>query len=126
MSIVSADIYAYRVRKDCIVRMKFSEKKMVAVPITRTMYKEICEYDPSLKNAAASRAFAQNYHVFLQIPFLDRENLKIIWNEMKLYRYIVLADKNELVRNKNKIGAFTTLFGMNISYAVGKLYLRLR
>lgn len=126
MVLVEADIYAYRIRKNSIVRMKFSEKKMVVVPITKTMFKEICDYDHSLMKPAASRAFAQNYHVFLQVPFLDRKNLKIIWAEMKRYRGIVICDNNFEMRKKNKVAAYVTYLGMNISYIVGKLYLKVR
>ena len=126
MSIVDAKIYAYRVRKDSIVRMKFSEKKMVVIPITQIMYKDICNYDKHLKNAAASRAFAQNYHVFLQVPYDDKNSLKLIWNEMIKYRQIVVKDKSKLIRKKNKIGAIMTFLGLNISYFVGSMYLRLR
>lgn len=126
LSIVNAKVYAYRVRRDSIVRMAFSEKKMVVIPITQTMFKELCEYDSKFTNAAASRAFAQNYHVFLQVPFRDKRDLKLIWNEMLKYRGYVIKDKNKLVRKKNKIGALTTYLGLNAAYWLGRLYLRLR
>lgn len=126
MSIVDADIYAYRVRKDSIVRMTFSEKKMVVIPITKTMFKEICAYDVKFTYAAASRAFAQNYHVFLQVPFEDKRDLKLIWNEMVKYRRYVVKDRNKMIRRKNKIGALTTYLGMNAAYYFGRMYLRLR
>ena len=126
MSIIDADIYAYRVRKDSIVRMKFSEKKMVVIPITKTMFSEICQYDDKFTYPAASRAFAQNYHVFLQVPFSDKKNMELIWNEMVKYRRFVLKDKNKQIRKKNKVGALTTYLGMNMAYFFGRLYLRLR
>ena len=126
MSIVDADIYGYRVRKDSIVRMKFSDKKMVVIPITRRMFEDLCKYNSDFTYAAASRAFAQNYHVFLQVPFDDKTDLKLIWNEIVKYRSYVIKDRNKLVRRKNKVGAFTTYLGMNISYLLGRLYLRLR
>ncbi len=126
LSIIHSKLYAYRVRKDSIVRMNFSEKKMVVIPITKTMFQEISNYDSNLTFAAASRAFAQNYHVFLQAPYSDKKDLCLIWNEMKKYRSYVIKDQNKLVRKKNKVGAFTICFGMTLSYLIGRLYLRLR
>ncbi len=126
IALVKTSIYAYRVRDDGIVKSQFSEKKMVVVPITQNLYREVCEFDEELKYAAASRAFAQNYHVFLQIPSNDKSNLKKVWNEMIIYRNMVIKDKNKNIRRKNKIGAISSIFGLNVAYWAGKLYLRIR
>lgn len=126
ITVIDAPLYAYRVRSDSIVRMKFSESKMIVIPVTQKLYKDIMSYDKSLYAAVCSRAFAQNYHVFLQIPFDDRIHLDQVWNEMKKYYKVVLHDNNSLVRWKNRIGAMTIVFGKPFAYYAGRLYLRIR
>ena len=126
MTLVKADIYAYRVRKDSILRMKFDERKMVVVPIAQNMFAEVCKAYPELEAAAASRAFAQCYHVLLQVPREDKKHLQEIWYELKKYRIKVITDRNPLVRKKDKVGAWISLFGMNISYLAGRTYLKAR
>lgn len=122
MCFVDAKIYAYRVRSNSIVRQTFTKDKLVAIPITRQLYKDICEYDPSLMFAAASRAFAQNFHVFLQVPKSDKESMKALWDELLKYRKIVASDKSNKIRKKNKLGAYTTYLGMGPSYLLGNRF----
>ena len=126
ISVINAPIYAYRQRSDSIIRMKNYHTKMVVVSVTEQLYRDIMSFDENLYNAVCSRIFAQYYHVFLQIPFSDIDNINIIWKEMKKYHKAVLKDKNHYVRKKNKIGAFLVLFGKIPSYYFGRLYLRIR
>lgn len=123
MSLLSADIYGYRVRVNSIVRQKFSDRKKIAIKITRDLYKEICEYDIRLKKAVASRAFAQNFHVYLQIPFEDVETRREFWNEIKKYRWKVITDTCGLVRKKNRMGALVSLLGSSIAYKIGQVFI---
>lgn len=122
MCLVDAKIYAYRVRQNSIVRKKFSQDKMVAIPITRRMYHDLVAYDSSLRPAAASRAFAQNFHVFLQVPEEDKDSMKKLWHEVIKYRRLVAADRDKRVRKKNKIGAFVTYLGMMPAYEIGNRF----
>lgn len=122
MCLVDSKIYAYRVRSNSIVREKFSQDKMVAIPITRKMFHDICEYDTALKPAAASRAFAQNFHVFLQVPEDDKESMRKLWHEVIKYRKLVVMDHDKRVRKKNKIGAYVTYLGMRPAYAIGNRF----
>ena len=126
MTIVDGNIYAYRVRHDSIVRMKFTEKKMIAIDITQSLYTDICKFKPELEIAAANRCFAQNFHIFLQVPSRDIENLSKLWIEVKKYRLMVIKDTNPMVRRKNRLGAIISLLGMNVAYRIGRLYLQLR
>ncbi|MBE5851204.1 MAG: glycosyltransferase family 2 protein [Lachnospiraceae bacterium] len=126
IALVDASIYAYRVREDGIVKSKFSEAKLVVIPITRNMFEEVSRYSSSLVQAAASRAFAQNFHVFLQIPSDDKKNLNEVYKELKKYRSLVLKDQNKHIRKKNKLGAFFSYFGMRSAYVLGRLYLYFR
>ena len=120
IAIVDSDVYAYRVRNDSILRKPFNNEKMIIIDITRSLYKDICFYDLKLQNAAASRAFAANYNVFLQVPKEDRESMQKLWNEIKKYRKYVLTDVNINMRIKNRIGVLITYFGMNIAWILGR------
>ncbi|MGG7201271.1 glycosyltransferase family 2 protein [Clostridium butyricum] len=123
MVLLSADIYGYRVRENSIVRQKFSDRKKIALKITCDLYKEICEYDIRLKKAVASRAFAQNFHVYLQIPFEDVKTRREFWNEIKKYRLKVLTDTCGLVRKKNRTGALVSLLGPSAAYKIGQIFI---
>ena len=120
MSIVTSNIYAYRLRDDGIVRMKFNESKMVAIPIGTNLIKEIEEYNPKLKKAAVARAFSLFFQVFLQVPEDDIKNKQLLWNEIKKYRFSVLLNMTYNLRIKNRIAAFISLFGMKTTYIICK------
>lgn len=117
---LDSKLYAYRVRKDSIVRQSFSEKKMISIEITRTLYKDICVYDDSLRKAAASRCFAANFHVFLQVPADNKEHQRKLWEEIKKYRADVLTDIDRRVRSKNRMGAMLAYLGMGLTYKIGR------
>ena len=70
-TIVYGKEYAYRLRANSIVRMNFSEKKMVCIPVSQRMYKDIVDYNSVLKNAVSSRLFSFNFQIFLQVPSKD-------------------------------------------------------
>jgi len=117
---VKGGTYAYRIRSNSIVRMKFSEKKMVAIPIGDELYFNIACYNKDLQKAAASRALALNYQVFLQVPVTDRKAQEQLWKEIKKYRKEVLLDAHRYVRLKNRIAAMVSYLGMKISHRLGR------
>lgn len=118
--LIDADLYAYRVRQDSIVRMSFSEEKMIAISISKNLLEDICNYNLSLRRAAISRAFALNYQVFLQVPLKKREYLDMLWKEIIKYRKSVLTNISQKMRNKNRFAAFISLFGKRISHYIGR------
>ena len=120
IAIVDASIYAYRIRQDSIVRMKFSDKKMIAITIGDELFENISLYDTSLKKAAASRAFALNFQVFLQVPPNERENLKKLWGEIIKYRKFIIIDFDSYVRPKNKFAAIISFLGMRTAHKIGR------
>lgn len=122
VALVNARIYAYRVRPDSIVRMKFTQKKLICMKIGEQMIEDIVNYDPSLKAAAYARAFALNYQVFIQIPPSERESLKVVWNSLLRYRSVVAKDKAPELRTKNCVGALCTYLGMHAAHELGRLY----
>lgn len=126
IALIKEDLYAYRVRENSIITDRFSQNKMVVKDITNNLYEDIISYSLELRPSAASRCFAANYSVFLQIPYVDKKDLRIIWNELIKYRQYIIKDKNKQIRKKNKIGAFVTYLGMSAAYCFGKLYLRIR
>lgn len=122
IALIHADIYAYRLRQNSIIRMKFTSKKLISITIGEQIVKEIREYDEDLYDAACSRAFAINYHVFLQIPLNQPNNLKQVWKIVKRYRKTVVKDKCQLMRKKNKIGAYISYLGLYPAHIVGTLF----
>ncbi|MCB6607718.1 glycosyltransferase family 2 protein [[Clostridium] symbiosum] len=120
IAIVDANLYAYRIRQDSIVRMKFSDKKMIAITIGKELFENISLFDLSLKKAAASRAFALNFQVFLQVPPNDQENLKKLWEEIIKYRKLVISDFDTYIRPKNKYAAILSFLGMRTAHKIGR------
>lgn len=122
MALIHARVYAYRVRPDSIVRMKFTEKKLICTIIGKQIIEDIMQYDPNLKAAAYARAFALNYQVFIQIPPSDKESLKVVWSYLLRYRSVVAKDIAPELRTKNRIGALCTYLGMRFSHLAGRIY----
>ena len=120
ITLINADIYAYRIRQNSIIRMAFSPKKLISIPISKNIIKEIDAYDSSLYKAARARAFAINYHVFLQVPYHDITSKKKLWNEIVKYRKTVLFDLSKELRLKNRIGALISYLGMNSTWKIGR------
>ena len=118
--LIDANAYAYRLRADSIIRMKFDERKLSAIVISKDLYRDICRLRPKLRKAAASRAFAVNYSVFLQVPQADKSSMLKLWAEIKKYRNQVLADTSPRVRLKNRAGAAISYLGMNIAWKIGR------
>ena len=115
--------YAYRIRKNSIVRMDFNERKMICIPVSQKTYKDIIAYDSSLNDAVSCRMFSFNYQIFLQVPTSDLNSQKKLWTEIKKYRSSVIKNKDSRVRKKNKYAAFITLFGMNLAHKIGNIAL---
>ena len=122
MALISARTYAYRVRPNSIVRMKFTEKKLICTTIGEQIIGDILQYDPGLKAAAYARAFAINYQVFIQIPPNDKKSLQSVWSCLRRYRGVVVRDKAPELRTKNRVGAMCTFLGMRFSHMAGRIY----
>ena len=122
VALISARIYAYRVRSDSIVRMKFSDKKLISTVIGEQIVEDIMQYDADLYVAACSRAFALNYQVFIQIPPEDTASLRKVWEQLLRYRDVVIHDKTPELRTKNRVGAWCTYLGMRFAHEFGRMY----
>lgn len=121
-AVVSGKLYAYRKRKDSIIRQAFSEKKLVAMEIFDQLINDEKISNAGLSEAAASRGYAMLYSVFLQIPEDDIETQLLIWKKLSTVRKTILLDKSRLMRKKNKYAAFVSLFGMKASYRIGRRF----
>lgn len=120
--VVESDVYAYRKRADSIIRQSFNEKKMVCLPIAEQLISEMKPYGTVLHTASISRAYAMVYSVFLQIPNSNMQQRKELWCWLKKHRYQVLFDKNSAARKKNKLGAFASYLGMNMTFFIGNQF----
>lgn len=121
-AIVEADIYAYRKRRDSIIRQSFSPKKMICLDIFNQLVNDEQLKDAGLQKAAKSRVYAMTYSVFLQVPEDDKETQRIIWNKLKTVQKDVMFDTSKIMRKKNRYAAFVSLLGMNISYIIGRKF----
>lgn len=121
-AIVDADIYAYRKRRDSIIRQSFSPKKMICLDIFDQLVNDDQLQDAGLQKAAKSRVYAMTYSVFLQVPQDDKETQRILWNKLKTVERDVMFDTSRIMRKKNRYAAFVSVLGMNISYIVGRAF----
>jgi len=121
-AIVEADIYAYRKRRDSIIRQSFSPKKMICLDIFDQLVNDKQLNEAGLQRAAKSRVYAMTYSVFLQVPESDKRTQKIIWDKLQTVQKDVMFDKSRIMRRKNRYAAYVSLFGMNISYKIGRKF----
>jgi hypothetical protein len=62
------------------------------------------------------------YSVFLQIPENDIDTQKLVWKKLKTVQKIVLFDNSKYVRKKNKMAAIISIFGMRVSFVIGRSF----
>lgn len=120
--IVDADIYAYRKRKNSICREEFSEKKLSALKIFDDILSDERIKELGLLQAAKARVYPMLFSVFLQIPKKNIQLRRIVWEKLKEVRFSVLFDSSGMMRKKNRIASFISLFGMEITYFIGREY----
>lgn len=121
-AIVEAEIYAYRKRRDSIIRQSFSPKKMICLDIFDQLANDMQLKGAGLQRAAKSRVYAMTYSVFLQVPESDKKTQRIIWNKLKTVQRDVRFDTSKIMRKKNRYAAYVSMFGMNISYKIGRKF----
>ena len=119
---INAELYAYRKRRDSIIREKFTDKKMIIVNIANDLTAEITKKHSSLRAAAHSRVFSAVFSVFLQVPYENKDYLKKLWVEIKKYRKEVILNVDKMNRKKNIYAAIISLLGMRISYFIGRKF----
>ena len=121
-AIVESNIYAYRKRKDSIIRQSFSPKKMSCLDIFDQLINDKQLQEAGLQKAAKSRVYAMTYSVFLQVPESDKKTQRIIWNKLRIVQNDVMFDRSGIMRKKNRYAAYVSILGMNISYKLGKRF----
>lgn len=122
-AIIDADIYAYRRRKDSIIRQEFNEKKMVCLNIFDQLISDNKLLDNGLMRAAESRVYAMTYSVFLQVPFKNTRVKEKLWKKLKSIQKDIMFDKSPMIREKNKYAAWISyVFGMEVSYYIGRKF----
>lgn len=121
VAIVDSKIYAYRKRMDGIIRQKFSEKKLGIIEVSQNVVYTIDNVFPELLPAAKYRVFSPLFSVFLQVPFEEKLYRTKLWSEIVKYRKSVIKEKNQ-IRAKDRIAAFLTYLGKDITYYIGKKF----
>lgn len=122
IALVDAPIYAYRKRKDSIIRQKYDSKKLTMLFVTEQAEKDILSYDPTLRKAFFARKFSNMCTVFLQIPKEDKKDRELFWDNIKQCRMNVLFDLNPYLRRKDRIGALVSFFGKDVLYYAGRRF----
>lgn len=120
VGIIYSDLYAYRMRRDSIIRQNFNREKMIVKEIYNQILKDERIKEWGLLNDAHSRAFSLVFTVFLQIPKDDKEDKQILWELLRESRRYVLLNNNKYCRKKNKVGAAISYLGMNFTYWIGR------
>lgn len=120
--VINNDLYAYRKRKDSNTRSKFSNMKMLIINISNQLICDVTMYNKDLENAAISRAFSAVFSVYLQVPFLQKNERKELWKHIIKYRKTVINDKNPLLRSKCKYAAYISFLGQNFSWFLGRRF----
>lgn len=117
IAVFSGDIYAYRMRKDSIIRQEYRHiKAKSALQISGQLYRDICSWYPELADAAASRCFSVCRMVFAQVPTgaaktEETENDRAeLWDVLKRFRWTVLRDPS--ARKRERLAAFIACMGM--------------
>lgn len=109
------ELYAYRMRSNSIIRQEYKHiKGKSALVIANQLYRDICNWYPNLRKAAASRCFSVCRMVFAQIPSektvsSQRQDEDSLWSVLSLHRKTVLGDKE--ARPRERLAAFITYFG---------------
>lgn len=120
--IVDSNVYAYRMRKNSIIRQPFTKKKLSALYIFDQIISDTQLKENDLMDAAKSRCFSMLYSVFLQIPWDNKKEINEAWKRLKSIRFNVLMNNNKNIRIKNKLGALALYFGKTFSYYLGRRF----
>ena len=120
-AIVVADIYAYRKRKDSIIRQTFSHRKLSCLKIFDQLVNDPQLKAEGLQRAAKSRVYAMTYSVFLQVPEEDKETQKLLWKKLQTVQKDVMFNPSRFIRKKNKYAAWVSLIGMRFSKKLGRM-----
>ena len=122
IAFTSEELYCYRIREGSIMRQSYSPKMLSCIPVSRQLYEDISTRYPSLKAAAASRAFSANRNVYFMLPYDRKEERLKVWAEMKKYRKTVLFDPH--ARKRERLAVLVSYMGSGIFHMFSKLYKR--
>lgn len=115
--IPNIDYYYYQ-RENSIAQSKFSIRKMDAIYHMRIFGNFIQENYPELMDAFKCRYFSTICNILFQINDSDfQQQKKILWNEVKKYRFDVLGNKQ--ARKKTRIAAVISYSGQ---YLMKRVY----
>lgn len=115
--IPNIDYYYYQ-RENSIAQSKFSIRKMDAIYNMRIFGNFIQENYPELMDAFKCRYFSTICNILFQINDSDfQQQKKILWNEVKKYRFDVLENKQ--ARKKARIAAVISYGGQ---YLMKRVY----
>lgn len=110
------DLYAYRMRRDSIIRQGYNHKKGVsALKISDELYSTICKWYPDLSKAAASRCFSVCRMVFAQATSeadsseTAQADADELWRVIKRFSPVVFRDSS--ARKRERLAALIARMG---------------
>lgn len=121
-AVIESKLYAYRKRKNSIIRQEFNQKKLAALDIFDWLIADEGLSKCGLSNAAVSRAYAMLFSVFLQIPKENREVKRKVWKKLKEGRASIIHNRVSLMRKKNRYAALISYLGMTPAYILGRTF----
>ena len=110
------DLYAYRMRRDSIIRQGYNHKKgESALKISDELYSTICKWYPDLSKAAASRCFSVCRMVFAQATSevdsseTAQADADELWRVIKRFSPVVFRDSS--ARKRERLAALIARMG---------------
>lgn len=89
ISVIDKKLYAYRMRTDSIMNCTFNANKLDCIWVAEKIVSYYAETD---MEGVFCAAFRVNRLVYDQIPYSFKSEKSQVWNEIKKYRWPVLAD----------------------------------
>ena len=109
VAIIDKKLYGYRMRNNSIMNQPFNERKMDCI----WAIKFIEDYFKSRKvQGIQCASFRLCRQIYYQIPFRDKKNRNLVWNEIKKTRKKVLSDKR--VKGYERILALLSYTGKTL------------
>lgn len=112
----TADLYAYRMRRDSIIRQSYRHVKgQSALIVSDQIYRDIPAWYPDLTAAVSSRCFSVCRMVFAQIPRSknaspqDEADRQALWAVLKKHRHAVTRDPE--ARGRERLAACIACLG---------------
>lgn len=122
IAVIDNELYYYRITKNSITTSNFNSKKFVVLEHCKR-YLEKYKDDKEMYNATLNLLFSREYEILANMKiakYIDKNNEKKIWNDIKKNRISIL--KNKKTRKIAKISVILSYFGKNTSVKMLQIF----